>query len=516
MGVNEALEEFNGLNATEVKAMREVAETNLFFMAQGVLGYDQVNPQTHGALCRFLDTAPSSRLQVLMFRGSIKSTIGTVSRSIQKAPRNPHPYRALITNAVAKKAESFLGEIQGHWTRETSLLRRLYPELVPRKTSGPGSDWSTTQASLAIKGSFKESTWHTVGSGGAATAWHFTDVVADDIIDERHKQSPAEMERVKIWNRSLVSLLDTPEINEILWIGTRKTVDDVYADNVTRMPNLVQFVRFPLENGESIFPQKFTTEFFINLEENQPEEYAHDYANNPVGKGGIDWGEGVIQDFRMSDDGQSVFYADALTKELRRWRLADLDKVITVDPNSGEPNAPDQAAVVVSGQSPRGEIFVLRTRSGRPSPDGLIDWIFEDCLRFRPRIVGIEKAGQQNTIFYFQKRCMEEEMIFGVQPLEHKNREKPLRIRTALDTPLKGKRVYTQAHQATLRFQMKFHPQLAAHNWDEIDAFSWAPTLFIQGETQEEQENRKKVEAKMLRARGLTGYGNSYKHRRLS
>lgn len=507
----ELLEEIRGLSPQDLQDIRKLFENDLYFAAKGVLGYDQLQEEAHRPLCDFLTYDPSVRKMVLMPRGHLKSTIATISRPIQLAVRSPNTYRGCIQNENATKASAFLWEIKQHWMKN-EVLRNLYPELIPEKFSGPGSDWSMDMASINRTAVFKESTWTTLGAGGSGVSMHFCHIVPDDIIGEQHKASRADMERVKTWNRGQEGLLDNPDKDEIDWVGTRKAVDDVYSDVMEIWEGeLSLFIREPIEDGKVIFPLKFSMERFERMMAKTPEEWAHDYMNNPIGKGGRDWAELALPHYRLADDGQTYIINDADTGEKKSIHRTSLDIVITVDPNSGKPHAPDQAAIVVHGVTPEEEILILETKVGRPSPDGLVTWAFDLAMKWRPRVVGIEEAGQQNTLFYFQKRCRKKQIFFNSTNLKHKNQDKEKRIRTALDSPLKERRIYVSRDQLTLKTAIKFFPQLSGHMWDEIDALSYGPELYRKGLKKEDLERKKSNETRILALRGRTGYGRSFR-----
>lgn len=507
----ELLEEVRGLSSQDLLDIRQLFENDLYFACKGILGYDQLREETHRPLCDFIVYDDRLRKLVLMPRGHLKSTICTIGRPIQRAVKNPNTYRGCIENENATKASAFLDEIKQHWMKN-EVLRALYPELIPEKFSGPGSDWSQTSASLNRNSVYKESTWTILGAGGSGVGWHFNHIIPDDLIGEQHKNSPAEMERVKTWNRGQEALLDNQEKDEICWVGTRKTVEDLYADIIEIYGDeLAVFIREPIEDGKPIFPLKFSMKTFERMMAKTPEEWAHDYMNNPIGKGGRDWAGLTIPKYRLADDGMTYIYRDPDTDELKTCHRSSLDIVITVDPNSGKPHSPDQAAVVVHGTTPDDETLVLATRVGRPSPDGLVNWVFDLCVRWRPRVVGIEEAGQQNTLFYFNKKCREESLFFFALPMKHKNQDKERRIRTALDTPFKNRRLFLGEDQLTLRSSIQYFPQLSAHMWDEIDALSYGPELYRKGLRLEDENRRKATEAKILALRGRTGYGRSFR-----
>jgi hypothetical protein len=507
----ELLEEFRGMESSEIDHLRELCSTDNYFLGTAILNYTQLTEAAHAAFCNFLSYCDSQYRLGLVFRGYFKTTIGTVIDNIRLVLRRPDYERILIINEIEDNSIGMLSEIKNHW-EQNEILRFLYPELVPGKLVGPGSWWSTKEACLNVPGRvFKEPHWTAMGLLGAAQSNHYSHIKPDDIIGEKHKESRTEMQRAIRWNAGIRGLMESLQGSRITWLGTRKTLEDVYADIQRKYgDDLAIFSREPFdENGDSIFPEKFPTKELVRIMQEEPEVWAHDYMNNPIGKGGLDWRKELINDYVVADNGDIVLLHH-LTREIQRWRREELDIIVTVDPNSGQELAPDKAAVVAAGMTPSDQIIVLEARSGRPSPDGLIDWIWEFCQRWQPRCIGIEAAGQQNTIYYTNKRFEAEKWWRPIEELKHKNQDKERRIRNALDTPLKSRRLYMQSHQITLRTQIAFFPQLAIHNWDEIDALSYAPRLFHRGEKKEEREARAKIAGKVLGLRGLTGYGNSY------
>lgn len=500
--VSEIYEE---LSSAQIAGLRRRAQTDLFFLSKAILGYTQVTEKTHAALCLFLVQETAERRMVLMPRGWLKSSVCTISDSCRKAIADPDNTRILILNEIEDNAIGFLKELKGHWTGG-GLLPMLFPELVPVRMAGPGSDWSMTAASVHRTSVYKESTWTAMGVGGSAMSQHYSHIKCDDLVGRRAKASAAEMQTTTAWTKDAPFLLDRLE-NQLDFYGTRKAIGDTYESLMERWPSMPVFSMEPLVDGETTFP-KITTTSLLKIMVETPEEWAHDYMNNPIGQGGVDWGRGFLCYYTMVKD--EIRFTDPVTEKPKRWKLGELDIVLTADPNSGKPLAPDRAAVVVHGVSPDDEIFVLSSRSNRWSPDELIDAIWSDCGRWHPRVVGIEEAGQQNTIYYFEKRCSKERLFYHIEPLKHKNVEKEKRIRTALDSPLRAKRLFVLATAYTLINQIQFFPQLAVHNWDEIDALSHGPQLYRNGMREEDREAAAEAEAKVLSTRGLTGYGNSF------
>ncbi len=503
------------LSGADIEHLRLRSKVDLFFLANAILGYSQVCEETHGALCQFMLAEDASRRMVLMPRGFLKSTICTISDSIRISLCDPNE-RILIANEVEENAMGFLKELKAHWIGD-GLLPILFPELVPTRVAGPGADWAQTSASINRTGKTKESTYTAIGVGGTKVSAHYTKIKCDDLVGQRAKDSPAEMKRTTAWTGDMTGLLDSLS-DRIDLYGTRKLVGDTYAILMERWKSRLScFIREPFDSeGNSIFP-KIPTEELIRIMVETPDVWAYDYMNNPIGAGGTDWTKDHVQYFVLVErpDGRYVKFADPVTGKLKQWSLRELDILITVDPNSGKPLAPDKAAIVVHGVSPDDEIFILSSRSERWSPDGLVEATYADCEKWHPRVVGIEEAGQQNTIYYFEKLCAKKHMYYSIEPLKHKNVPKDQRIRTALDTPLKAHRMFFMRTQFTLISQVQMHPQLAEHNWDEIDALAGGAKLYRAGIRVEDNEAREDATRKILSLRGVTGYGNTVSRRTL-
>lgn len=502
----ESLEQTEELSADDLAHIREKLQTDLFFLARWGLGYNQVCESAHGALCAFMVREERNRRMVLMPRGHLKTTICTISDSIRLTLRDPNT-RVLIQNEVFDNAADMLTELKNHWMRG-DILRLTFPELVPERFSGPGTDWAKDSASIRRSSNPKESTYTASGSGGSPQSKHFMWIKNDDLIGEKHKESESEMQRAIRWSDAQEPLLDSP-VNQLDYYGTRKTMADVYTHQMEKYgKDLAVFIREPIEGDLPIFPEKYPMNELLKIMNQTPEVWAHDFMNNPIGKGGLDWGKGLLRTYDVRSDGR-FYFEHHLNGELYVADRRELDIVITVDPNSGKLMAPDKAAVVVHGVSPEEQIFVLEAWSGRVSPEGLIDKIWELSCKWRPRVVGIEDAGQQNTMYYFEKRCAREGQYFRLQGLQHRNVDKEKRIRTALDTPLKARRIYVLPSQMTLIGQIQLFPQLAAHNWDEVDAFSYGPEVYTGGVSLDALEADEEAEAKVFELRGRTGYGVS-------
>lgn len=507
----EQREELQSLSESDWKKLREKAQTNLYFLSKGVLGYTQVEEGAHLALCAFMTREKLNRRLVLMPRGHLKTTICTISDSIRLALCNPN-IQILIQNEVFDNASLMLQELEAHWEKG-EMLRRIFPELVPARFSGPGTDWSKVAASIVRSSTSRMSTWTASGSGGSPQSQHFHVIKVDDLIGDKHKNSAKEMLSANNWVDSMTPLLDRLD-DQIDWYGTRKTLEDTYAYiQKSYGDGLAVFFREPIENGVPIFskmPMKELERIMVMT----PDVWAHDYMNNPIGKGGLDWGQGVLRYYSISGDLQTVTLQHHLTGEFVKWDKRELDIVVTVDTNSGKLHAPDKPAIIVSAITPDDQITILETWAKRVQPDDKLRAIYDLCIKWKPRVCGIEDTGQSTELYYFEQLCGREGQYWELRPLKPENKDKEIRIRAALDTPLKARRIYVLPTQTGLISQIQLFPQLAVHNWDEIDALAYGPQLYQPGLTLKDMEQEEENERKILQFRGITGYGNSVTRRR--
>jgi hypothetical protein len=499
----EVLEEVQSLGESEKDFLRDVGREDLYTLSKGILGYKDVNPATHGAFCRFITNEEKRRRLALMPRGHLKSTTATVSDSVRLALKDPDENRILIAGETATKAEGFLSEIKGHFEKNR-LLKELYPEIVPDKFAGPGIQWSTTIASVKRRRVYKEGTFNTIGLGGALVGGHYNRVKADDLIGYEAAKSDAMMKGAIAWVDNLESLLIDLNRDIIDFIGTRWKKKDIYA-HVMKFygQRMAVFLREAIENGVVIFPAKMSMEVYETMQNETPEIWYAQYCNNPLALGQTDFPVGAIRPFRFSRDGTEVI-GDKDGNEVR-WNVNDLDRVITADPNSGSLTAPDTAAVSCTGVSSDDDVFVLSSWSGRFTPSGFVDKIYETAKRWRPRVIGIEKAGQQNTQHYFEKKAEEEQFYVNVVPVAPRNRNKIDRIRGAIEPILRSRRLYCLPTQTVLRVQVDDFPN--SDPIDELDALSYGPEVWRKPYTQRDMA-RKDRNLKLLIGRRdrRTGY----------
>jgi phage terminase large subunit-like protein len=500
----ERAEEFASLSDSDREYLRDASKSSLYILSKAVLGYPDINPRTHMEFCSAITAQEKKRRLWLLPRAHLKSTIKTVAHPIQLVINEPEYTRALISSETATQAQKFLAEITGHWEKNV-LLRGLFPELIPARLTGPGSDWSQARATLNRDAVHKEPHWQAIGVGGAVTGAHFSHIICDDLIGLDAYRSGARMAATKAWSDSIEPLLINQHRDFIDWVGTRWAKNDLYEHIMEFYGNdIAVFTRSAIEQGEIIFPELHSWEEYQRLQTKNPALWFAQYENNPISGGAIDIPYDALRSYYLTPDSQECCF-DSPDGSTEYRRVAEMDRVMTVDPNSGSLLAPDMAAIICSGLTPKDENFVLDAWSDRVNPDDFVRTILRLARKWRPRVVGIEKAGQQNTQFYFEKLCREEGFSVQVVPLEPKGRDKTERIRYYTQPRVASGRVFLLPSQSVLRQQMKDFPNNLIV--DELDAYAYTGELHRQPRPASAQEKGRRFLRRIMHTRNpRTGY----------
>lgn len=434
-----------GANGSLRERLAELGRRDLYYLTQGILGYDKLTPHTHGAFTKFCSETPKivtngetrllRRRMIQMPRSHFKTTIATISHSIQLILNDPN-VRILLVASSAANAERFLQEIKNHFVRN-ELFRWLYPDLIPQNTRE--YSWNKQEMTVPRSVHWREPTIDTIGSKGDVQSRHYNWIKADDIIGEKELQSDAEMSKTIEWSSGLESLLVSPVTDFIDYIGTRWRMDDVYAwvenfyagtDKVTERSlgpyaiakgELAIFRREALEDGKPIFPEQISLEFLSRLMRENPERYAAQYANNPKAKGITTFNEGWLRYYNLHDvreDGDikeaSVSWYDPVAKREESVPIEALDRILLFDPAVAEHKKSARNAMILCGVYERARsplVFILETRIGHYKPHTAVDHIFDLDRKWQPRLVSVERFGYQGSIKYWLQERAERDHL---------------------------------------------------------------------------------------------------------
>jgi len=335
--------------------MRARADASLFYFAKAVLGYKDL-AQMHLEFCdRIQDDEAYQNCGYLLPRGHFKSTLATKAMSLWVLTKDPNE-RILIIGESDKVAAKNLVDIRWH-IENNEILAWLYPELIPPDFNA--TKWTDTEILLPRPGSFDEPSITCDGIGAKRTGFHYTRILFDDPFGEKASKSQAEAESVWSWMQYAPGLLHDPARSKQRWTGTRwkHHTGDCYGRLMKEDSSVRWYVRGAIENGQPIFPERFTLETLELIKQREGiYKYSCQYMNNPTIPEGADFPESWIKEYTISDDRKTLIPMDGTPPV----RLADLTRITVYDPSSGGKTAECENAVGTTGMSADRRIFDLK------------------------------------------------------------------------------------------------------------------------------------------------------------
>ena len=395
----DAEKERKGLDEDEIRKLQILAKTNLFFLAYSILGYKKLSKNLHGNFCKWLDITWKEWLYriTLLPRTHFKTTLETITDSIQIVlpdhTENGLPYprnlgtevRIMLGHETHGGSQRFLYEITGHFTGNPKLIA-LFPECVPDPRM---QRINKSELELPRANFWAEPTFDTMGVGARAQGRHFDVVKLDDIFGEKARDSKTERETLIQWFDNIQAFLIELKFGRIDLVGTRYSVDDVYAHMMkVYKEKAVKYIRrieeMNDETGiaEPIFPEHFTPESLDILRQNK-KVWAAQYVNDPH--------EGLAEfelPWKRFYGSTSNYPVVAFTNwGQTKCKYAELDILVLVDPAVTK-----TPGIVVTGTDRHLNVFILEIVKKEMSHMEFIETIFRLVQTYWPRMVCIEEV----------------------------------------------------------------------------------------------------------------------------
>lgn len=440
---------------SQIKSLRWRARTDLLFLAQ-ILGYDQLNPATHGPvidafqkfpapnkaefwdndkfengkwiykpLRKYEDLSGTRRLLLLDSRGFAKSTINLICHSTQWILNFPD-IAMLLMQANLSKVQAVLKELKSAF-QYNETFRALFPEHCPE---GKVSDWGkmnefTTEARRDMKR--KEPTVIGLSLGAGTAGLHFHVMKFSDIVEHENSQTPEQIARVVNDFDMCRNLLDRPDY----WIdveGTRYNYADLYGKIMDAQKDLVKEGKKP---EWKMFTRGCYKKDIAILDEGlrKAPRYTPDELECPdlLDARGLpisNWPEKFSVEFlemertnKISPDSELTFASQrrnnpmdvkdtAQTFDPRKMTLmsrADYQKVpiayrvVTVDTASTQKIRSNYTAITTGCWSKEGKLYIEDVIHGKFLPEEIVFHLFNCTKRFsspsqRPQMYFIEKT----------------------------------------------------------------------------------------------------------------------------
>lgn len=423
-GVDASLEvlDRDGLLSAVHSQMRQRFLTESYYAATVVLGYRALRPRTHAPICRFIDTCTATRQLLQDPRSHFKTTIKTVTNTIQKLLRRPG-LRVLIVGDTDTNAEKHVGKIKNQFERN-ALLRWLFPDLLWANPDTEAPGWTKRELFLKHRLMHGEPSLVAFGAGSAVVSWHFDYIGVDDLIADDEYLSESEMAKTIEWSTGLESLfaLDEPiDKKELHVVGTYWKTNDAYAhiekyfggkaEPVKTGPHSYQRGTLAVfrrsardENGEPIFPEAISKTFLDRLQQMNPERYAAQYANNPYDAATAYFKKEYLKFYTWAIANRiiNIRHGDG---RFERIRVDELEVYSFCDPHAGGPKKVGRfqqggrAAVITTGtHGPTGRVIILDCCIKRMPTDKLITEIIRQNEQWDPVGFLVEANGLQKMI----------------------------------------------------------------------------------------------------------------------
>ena len=447
--------------------LRELAKTNLYFLAKAILNFHDVTKRTHWPLCVFSESAARRKL-ILAPRGTFKSSICTVAYIVQRIITDPD-VRILLVSAAQENASKFLGLIQAQFTNNATF-RYLFPELSPNLKAK--DKWSQTAMTVPRPGNFPEATVEAMGVGSTVVSRHYDEIVNDDLVDEKIAESPGDMARVLRWYQAEESLLVNPKVGKIRTVGTRWSYGDVYGWMLAEEPGLDVFLaKAHNPDGTPFFPERLDDAELDRLRKKQGSYmFSCLYDNTPQDLDAASLRRSWLRYHRIEGD-------MLLPESGGPIRLADCRRLMRVDPAISESSRAARTAIVVDAVAPDGRKFLLDVWAERCQPSDMFEAIFRLDDRWDVERVGVESVAYQRAIKPFLEAEAQRRTrwlnVVELRPDTRKSKE--ARIRATQPYLERGEVSVAKEHTLFLDEYEQFP---FGKTVDVLDAWAYGPTMW--------------------------------------
>jgi hypothetical protein len=437
---------------------RNLARTDLFFLANQVLGYPDINPAVHGPLVNTLQKfygcdewcdpvsgkligstprvplwrlppnptvvlpATNRRTLALMPRGGLKTTT-TMAWAIQWIINYPD-VRILFNLSSDTRHREIATEILSHF-RYNEKFRFYFPEFCPPSDKA-GDFGSMDYFNVPNRTVYRRAPTVSFASVGKIIAGpHYEVVIHSDIIDENNCNTPGAITKCLNHFRFCMPLVEASAIAPHTgWVHVEGTVydfSDVYShimamkDSGHQAWQVWQVLLIDAEKDSqkhiSYWPERFPWPRLMEIkEEVGPQIYAANYRQKPVAEGG-----GLTEKILVTP-----FFKIIKPILLPKMRLH-----CTVDLHGMEDNLGNDYTVLnVSGFLPNGQVICLDIRRGHFTPFDVIGLLFEIDETWGGKILDykIEKDAHMRVLGPFLKREMQvRKRWLNIVPIQRDN-----------------------------------------------------------------------------------------------
>lgn len=426
--------------------------------------------------------AAGLRRLILMPRGHLKSTIGTILYTLWRIYRNPN-IRILVACNLQSLAYSFIRELRTYfenmdldnvWNKrphiDGALLPRLQAKSRDRNFQGDTEAedrkviWNNVALQVVRPGRYKEPTVFATSVGTVVTGQHYDLVILDDLIDFKNIESHTKKEAVESWIADIESVLNPPELTviegkdgfnlpeilggELIVTGTRYAVDDYYGQILEKQEAMSYqvFSRNIYKNGKDnsdgyLWHEKRTARWEENMRATTPpRRFASQYLNQVYEKDHALFNTNAIQ--VLPDD--AVFTsAGRCCVRLPNGRIEVINSIIALDPAFSSSKTGDDCAVSVGGKISDGSLVLIDTAVDRMEAALVVKTVLDFAKRWNTLRVFFEENGVGKLVpelFKSDNTLIDNKKIICYGHYEQ--RQKESKIQGVLELPVNSGKLY--------------------------------------------------------------------------
>lgn len=418
-----------------VDTVRALCKRSLWATAYILCGYTDVDTDLHHEMTQWAEeqiNAGEHRLEVIIPRGHLKSSIFSVAMIIWHLINNPNDAIALIT-ATTDQARKYVSEAQDIIAKGPGF-RSIFPELVPDTSS---VWWDKNHLSIVRTKHRREPSLTGLGAHSAVTGSHFDVIIVDDLIDEESAKKPAEIRWRVDRFRHIDPLFVSPEDGLLILIGTPWVKGDV-LQVAMKTGEFVLYHRGVFgepgaDHGTPIWVSRFSVEHLAGIKKRMGSwGFTHQYlctyldqASNPIQP---EYFRFYRIEHRKDTGPTLVSTKDSI--DVFEIPLRELTQLyLTHDPSMGKTTSDPVGTVVTAVDREHERIFILETFSERIPPDQQIHKLISLALKWRVPAIHIEEVGLQGALSVFMRNEIAKRRLhLSVQPLTSHGVNKGVRI----------------------------------------------------------------------------------------
>ena len=501
----------SGDSSRVIDLFRRLSASNLHFLTRNILGFNKLNHSLHAEVCAFVQNMDEARKLILLPRGHYKTTCASLGFIIWLLIQDNVPIvnkpgrecRILLSKETASLAEDDLFSIETVLDNNT-WIKAMWPDLIPEPTNR--NRWNRQEMLVNRKSPWPEATVTACGVGGAKQGTHYDIIIFDDLIGKNAQDSLLIMDKTAEWFDYAESLFITPERSIANVIGTRWGRRDLYQHIIDTDTRYKVYTRQCIEDGQPIFPESFSKEFFDSLRVKNPAHYYSQYCNNPIDPGRCDFQAGWLKSYSFERGPDGSLYI-RFEDDPHPLDIRNLDIVAAFDPSIDEKPTASRRAIAVTGMDSRQRVVLLELYSSRDDTAKVMDALFKLHGRWLPRIFSVESvAFSRLYVEIISKEAQERKRWVNVTPYKVGTRtSKDARIRDAIQQVAAEGRLYYR--QSMADFHEEFVEFPASKTKDILDAVSMCIQTHRVPMTQDEYDEEIRYEELVSETRNrVTGY----------